>query len=67
MYIWVSPRGVLANVLDCSREINELVSQSRYYGHFQTNILRKDFVIAYLSICGLNPISVIHKGDFSIK
>ena len=33
---WVSPRGVIANILDCEFEL-----QSRYYVHFRTNTLGK--------------------------
>ena len=37
-----STRNVVAIMLDCDLEVNEIESQSRYFVHFSTNILWKD-------------------------
>ena len=36
-----SPRGLVANVLDCDIVVSEFEFQLRYYVHFWTNILEK--------------------------
>ena len=37
----MSPRGVVANVLDCNISVTEFKPLSRYYVHIPTNILEK--------------------------
>ena len=41
MYRWVSPRDIVANMLDCDIVVSQFELQSSYYVHFRTNTLEK--------------------------
>ena len=58
-----SPRGVVANVLDCNIVINEFELQSCYYIDFRTNTLGKDIN----SLKGCIWLKITHEGYHAIK
>ena len=58
---WGSPRGVVANVLDCDFIVSGFEFQSHYYVRFRTNTKRKAWTL--LSPCqGLNTTTVVLQG-----
>ena len=44
--------GVMVKVMVCEIVVSEFEFQSRYYVHFQTNTLRKDMNLIFISAIG---------------
>ena len=60
--IWVSPRIVVANVLNCEIEVSEFEPQSRYFIHVLTNTLEKNMNSPAI----IEQLLFFNKDDFGI-
>ena len=57
------PRVVMVKALDYEILVSEFVLQSRYYIHFQSNILGKDMNPLIFPSYGLNPTTTVLLGE----
>ena len=65
---WVSPRGLVANVLDCNIVGNDFEFLSRYYVHFWAHTFREGRNFLITSAMGkIVSLLSFYKDGFGIK